>query len=157
VGQVRLLHVPVSFLTVLVVVLIGWGAAVAVGGTGVVVPVGAALLLPTALLATVGSSVSIVMGPPTADNLMLPAEAAGAKMVMRILWAPALVLLGFVPLLIARSAANRGFAPGPAAVSGSVLPVMVGVMGLLWLRYREQARAWMKASGVNSPSGGSGA
>ena len=151
-GQVRLLHVPVSFLALLVVVLIGWGAAIAVGGTSVVVPVGAALVLPAALLATVGSSVSIVMGPPMADSLMLPAEAAGAKMVMRVLWAPVLVLLGLTPLLIARSAVTKGRLPGPSAASASIMPIMIGVIGLLWLRYREQAHLWLKASTTPPPS-----
>ena len=155
-GVVRLLHMPVSFLTLFVVALIGWGAAIAVAGPSVAVPVGAALLLPSALLATVGSSVSIVMGPPTADNLMLPAEAAGAKMVMRVLWAPVLVLLGLTPLLIARSTVTKGQLPGRAAASASVMPIMIGVLGLLWVRFREPAHLWLKASTTPPSSAAAG-
>jgi hypothetical protein len=145
-GVLRLLHIPVSFATITAVVLVGWGAALAVAGTEMALRVGAALLLPAALLATAGAAVSIVMGPPGADNLMLPAEAAGAKMVMRVLWAPLLVLLGLTPVLVARSAEHKGLAPGPAALSASVLPIMVGGLAVTWLRFREQVKAWMKAA-----------
>ena len=61
-------------------VLVGWGVALAVAPAALAVPVGAALLVPAALLATAGAASSIVMGPPAASNLMLPVEAAGATM-----------------------------------------------------------------------------
>ena len=95
-----------------------------------------------AILATAGAATSIVMGPPSADNLMLPMEAAGAKMVLRVLWAPALVLVGLTPLLIARSSAKHGVAPGSAALSGSFAPVMVGLLAIAWVRFREEAHVW---------------
>jgi hypothetical protein len=156
-GRLRLLHVPVSFLTILVAVLVGWAAALVVAPVHLVVPIGAALIVPAALMATAGAAVSIVMGPPGADSLMLPAEAAGAKMVMRVLWAPALVLIGLTPLLLAHSAQNQGRPPGPAALSGSVLPVIVGALALAWLRFREQTQAWMKASSAPPPGDGAAA
>jgi hypothetical protein len=152
-GRLRLLHVPVSFLTLIVVVLVGWAAALAVAPAALVVPVGAALIVPAALMATAGAAVSIVMGPPGAESLMLPAEAAGAKMVMRVLWAPVLVLVGLTPLLVAHNAQTQGKLPGPAAVSSSFLPVLVGALALAWLRFREQAHVWMKASTTPPPRG----
>lgn len=142
-GRLRLLHVPASLATLFVVVGVGWGVAFALGPARLVGPVGAAVIVPVALLATAGAAVSIVMGPPTADNMMLPVEAAGAKLVFRLLWSPAIVGLGLTPLLVARSAAQRGLAPGPAAASAAVFPIMVGVLSLGWLRVREQARTWM--------------
>jgi hypothetical protein len=153
-GRLRLLHVPVSFLTVMVVALVGWAAALTVAPVSLAFPVGAALIVPVALMATAGAAVSIVMGPPGADSLMLPAEAAGAKMVMRVLWAPALVLVGLIPLLVAHNAQNQGMLPGPAAVSASVLPVVVGALCLAWLRFREQIQVWMKASSTSPRPGG---
>jgi len=144
-GQLRLAHVPASFALVFVVVLVGWGTAALIGPGSVVVPVGAAMLLPAALLATVGAAASIMMGPPlAAGSLMLPAEAAGAAMIVRVLWAPLLVLLGLTPMLLARSAMQRGMLPGPAAVSGAVFPVMVASLALGWVRFREQIHVWMK-------------
>jgi hypothetical protein len=130
--------------TLLVVVLAGWGAALLVGPSRLVIPVGAALVVPAALLATAGAAVSIVMGPPTADNLMLPVEVAGVKMLWRVVWAPILVLLGLTPVFVARSAMRHHLKPGPAAVSGSVFPIMLGVLALAWLRYREQAHEWIQ-------------
>jgi hypothetical protein len=141
-GSLRLAHVPASLITMVVVALVGWGAAMIVGPLDIVLPVGAALIVPGALLATAGAATSIVMGPPTSDSMMLPMEAAGAKMVLRVLWAPALVVVGLTPLLIARSSAAHGFAPGPAAFSGSVAPVTVGLVALGWVRYREAAHEW---------------
>ncbi|HWW52626.1 MAG TPA: hypothetical protein VNY84_02565 [Acidimicrobiales bacterium] len=144
-GSLRLAHVPASFATLVVVVLAGWAAALVVGPLRVAVPVGAALLLPAALMATSGAAVSIAMEPPHAsDNLMMPVEFAGMKMVARVLWAPLLVLIGLTPVLIARSAMHRGLQPGPAAASGATLPIMAGVVALGWVRFREQVKVWMK-------------
>jgi hypothetical protein len=162
-GQLRLAHLPASFAVLLVVALAGWGAAVAVAGAGPAVQVGAAILLPAALMATAGAAVSIAMEPPhVSDNIMMPVEFAGMKMVLRVVWAPLLVLIGLTPVLVARGASRRGLAPGPAAVSGAVLPVIAGAVAIGWVRFREQAKEWMKppapagsSPGSSAPSGGS--
>jgi len=77
-----------------------------------------------------------VMEPPSAGGDFLPAEIAGVKLVLRAVWAPALVLVGLTPILVARSAWHQHRAPGPAALSAAVLPITVGILGLGWLRFR---------------------
>ncbi|MFI5041594.1 MAG: hypothetical protein ACHQNA_07055, partial [Acidimicrobiales bacterium] len=151
-GDLRLRHAAVPFGVMVAVVLIGWGAAVVVALAGVfpvylAVQVGAALVLPAALLGTVGAAASVVMEPALGGGDFLPAEIAGVKLVLRAIWSPALVLLGLTPLLVARSALHRGASPGQAALSGAIFPVMVGVLGLGWLRFREDVHEYFRMSG----------
>lgn len=150
-GELRLAHAAVPFAVMVVVSLIGWATAAAAAVAGVfplslALSVGPALILPASLLGLVGAAASVVMEPPSAGGDFLPAEIAGVKLVLRAVWSPALVLLGLTPLLIARSAARHGLAPGPAAVSGSILPLMAGVTGLGWLRFREDVHEYFKTS-----------
>lgn len=156
-GELRLRHAPVPFALMVLVALVGWGAAVIVAAVGLfpihlAVTVGAAMVVPAALLATVGAAASVVMEPAlSGGGQYMPAEIAGVKMVVRAIWSPALVLLGLTPLLVARSSLRHGVAPGPAAVSGSLLPLMVGVLGLGWLRFREDLHEYIKA-GTTPPA-----
>jgi len=150
-GQLRLAHAPVPFVVMLFVVLVGWATTVVMAAAGafslhLAVTVGAALLLPAALLGLVGAVASVVMEPPAGGGDFLPAEIAGVKVVLRALWSPALVVVGLTPLLVARSALHRHLAPGPAALSASILPVMVGVLGIGWLRFREDVHEYFSMS-----------
>ena len=63
-------------------------------------------------------------------------------MVLRAIWSPALVVVGLTPLFVAHSAFHRHAAPAAAALSGSILPLMVGVLGLGWLRFREDVHEY---------------
>jgi hypothetical protein len=146
----------VPFVVMLLVTVVGWAAAVVAAAAGafplhLVVTVGPALVVPAALLGLVGATTSVVMEPPSGGGDLLPAEIAGVKMVVRAIWSPALVLVGLTPLLIARNAARHGMSPSAAALSGSVLPLMVGVLGLGWLRFREDVHEYLKAGTTPPP------
>jgi len=148
-GDLRIRHAPVPFAVMVVVALVGWAVAVGVAAAGVfplrlAVTVGGAMVVPAALLATVGAAASVVMEPALGGSANMPAEIAGIKMVVRAIWSPALVLLGLTPLLVARSSLRHGTALGQAALSGVVLPLMVGVLGLGWLRFREDLHVYFK-------------
>lgn len=161
-GDLRLKHAPVPFALMVVVALVGWAAAVVTAATGafpvhLALTVGAAMVLPAALLATVGAAISVVMEPSLGGGGdLMPAEIAGVKVVLRAVWSPALVLLGLTPMLVARSSYRHGLAPGPAALSGSILPAMVGVLGLGYLRFREDVKEYLKA-GTAPPAATTGA
>lgn len=151
-GELRVSHVPVPFVVMLVVAAIGWVAALVLAAGGVVpvhlaLTVGPVLILPAGLLGLVGAVTSVAMEPPSSGGDLLPAEIAGVKVVVRAIWAPALVLIGLTPLLAARSAFRHhtGAGPGPAAASAGVLPLMVGVLGLGWLRFREDLHQYFTA------------
>ncbi|MHB8465312.1 MAG: hypothetical protein ACYDH6_13075 [Acidimicrobiales bacterium] len=143
-GELRARHAVVPLLLMVVVAAVAWGVAVAVAGGGPAVPVGAAMIAPAALLATVGAAVSVVMEPSFGGTGLMPAEIAGVKMVLRAIWSPAIVVLGLTPVLVARSSHAHHLAPGAAAVSAGFLPMMVGILGLGWLRFREDVHAYFK-------------
>jgi hypothetical protein len=147
-GDLRIRHAVVPLVVMALVAAVAWGVAVAAGGH-VAVGVGAAMIVPAALLATVGAAASVVMEPAMGGSDFMPAEIAGVKMVLRAVWSPALVLLGLTPILVARSSAHRHIAPGAAAVSGGFLPLMVGVFGLAWLRFREDLHEYLKPPARN--------
>jgi len=156
-GELRAGHAVVPFGVMVLVALIGFGTALAAAAVGVfpmhlALSVGPFLILPAALLGLIGAATSVVMEPPGGGSDLLPAEIAGIKMVARAVWAPALVLLGLTPVLIARSAVHRHMDPGRAALSGSILPLMVGVLGLGWLRYREEIHEYFKLANPPSPA-----
>jgi hypothetical protein len=141
------------------VCLMGWGSTVVAAAFGafslhLVVTVGATLILPGALLGLVGAATSVVMEPPSGGGDLLPAEIAGIKMVLRAIWAPALVVVGLTPLFIARSAFHRHASPASAAISGSILPLMVGILGLGWLRFREDVHEYFTAVPPPKPAAG---
>jgi hypothetical protein len=116
------------------------------GGDHNAITVGAAMVIPAALLATVGAATSVVMEPAIGGSDFLPAEIASMKMVVRAIWAPALVIIGLTPILLARSATHQHHpvSAAGAALNAGFLPMMVGVLGLGWLRFREDVHAYFK-------------
>jgi hypothetical protein len=142
-GELRVRHAVVPLLLMVVVAAAAWVTAMALGGR-VAVAVGAASIAPVALLTTVAASASVVMEPVVGGSDFLPAEIAGVKTVLRAVWSPALVLLGLTPILVARSSGSHHVGPGAAAVSAGFLPMMVGVLGLGWLRFREDIHEYFK-------------
>jgi hypothetical protein len=156
-GEQRVSHVPVPFAVMVVVCAVGW-AAVVVGALAGLYPVhlaltvGPVLILPGALLGLVGAATSVIMEPPAAGGDLLPAEIAGMKLLARAVWSPALVLVGLTPVLVARSALRNHMAPGPAAVSGSILPLMVGVLGVAWVRFREEIHEYFTMPQAAKPA-----
>lgn len=146
-GTLALRHLGASAVLMVLLALIGWGTAVALtGGRAVAVQVGAAMVIPAGLAAAAGAAVSVAQGAPStfssADSL-LPPEAAGARAIMRILLPPLVVVVGLTPILAARSPVARE-TPLQGATAVEPLVVLVVVAVGLWLRYREQARAWFK-------------
>ncbi len=157
-GELRLAHAPVPFVVMLGVAVTGWLTALVMAAAGVfsvhlAVTVGPALVVPAALLGLVGAAASVVMEPPAAGGDFLPAEIAGVKLVLRAVWSPALVVVGLTPILVARSAYHRhGHATaGGAALSGAILPLMVGVLGMGWLRFREEIHEYLSMSTAAAP------
>jgi len=157
-GELRIAHVPVPFIVMLLVATVGWATSVVMAAAGLLpmhlaLTVGPVLILPAALLGLVGGLTSVVMEPGSGSSgMLLPAEIAGVKLVVRAIWSPALVVIGLTPLLIARGAFRHNLSPGSAAASGSVLPLMAGILGLGWLRFREQLHEYMNPQIPAKPS-----
>jgi hypothetical protein len=100
------------------------------------------------LAAAAGATVSVVMGAPAAADSwsLLPPEVAGARLAGRMVWPPALAVIGVLPVVAARAAA-RAKPPVPpigvaAAAAIAVLFVVANVAA--WVRFRDQAKVWWR-------------
>lgn len=149
-GWVYLGHLPV-------VVAVSIGLAAAAAAVGVLVdpvtgawPVAMACVLPAGLGAAAGATVNVLMGAPdpaggggsTGAWALAPPEAAGMRMMYRLAFPPALAVFGAAPVLLARSALDRGRPPAEAAMSllGPTLFVVTLVGG--WVRFRDDIKQW---------------
>jgi hypothetical protein len=148
-GAVELRHLPVAVVSMLGVCVVAFVAGVAAGPSLEAVEIAAACLVPAALGAVAGATVSVVAGPASAGSggdtwSLMPPEVAGVRLVYRNAWPPAMAIIGIVPILAARTAARHGAsAPGVALAAGAaVLVLFVIVCG--WLRQREQIHAWWR-------------
>ena len=142
-GELRIRHAVVPLVVMIGVCALAWGTAIAIAGTDAV-GVGAAMIAPAAVLATVAGAASVVMEPAFGGSGLMPAEIAGIKMVVRAIWSPALVLIGLTPILVARDSTAHHVDPAGAALSAGFLPLMVGILGLGWLRFREDLHDYFK-------------
>jgi hypothetical protein len=145
-GAVLLRHLLVPAVTMVGVGLVGV-AAVAVtrpGSDGLAVALVAAA--PAALAACAGAVISTVKGAPdqvpSGSSMLVPPEAAGMRMVFQAVWPPAVATIGFLPVLVARSAADQGASPAAAAAATTILPIIVVALTAGWVRVRDDLHAW---------------
>jgi hypothetical protein len=142
-GDLVLAHLvaPAALLT-LFGVATGLTAWLVVGGTAVL-PVVAILVLPVAAAGTVGAAVTVVVGapPPTLFlDLGFP-EFAMLFLILRQVIGPALVILGFLPLLSAMNATDQHQSVAGVAASGVIVPAFLVVAAGIWLRSRKAVHA----------------
>jgi hypothetical protein len=75
---------------------------------------------------------------------MLPPEMAGMRLMFRTVWPVVVCCLGTLPVIGARSAASRDLSPAAGAAQAAMGVFVVVVLTVLWLRFREPARAWWR-------------
>ena len=148
-GAIELRHLPVAVVSMLGVCVVAFVAGVVVGPSFEAAEIAAACVVPAALGAVAGATVSVVAGPASASSggdtwSLMPPEVAGMRLVYRNAWPPAMAIIGIVPILAARTAARHGAsAPLTAlAAGGAVLLLFVIVCG--WVRQREQIHVWWR-------------
>lgn len=81
-------------------------------------------------------------GADAIEQLMLPPEAVGMRLVYKLALPPAVATAGFAPILVARQALERGADPGGAAFSVGVLVLLLAAAVVVWVRRREHLSAW---------------
>jgi hypothetical protein len=147
-GWLYLRHLPM-----VVVVSVGLAAAAAVVAvlsdpTDGAWPVGLACVIPAALGAASGAAVNVLMGAPDPAGsasgawAIAPPEAAGMRLLFRLVWPPALATFGVLPVLVARAAAEAGRPPAEAALSGIGPGIGVFLLVAAWARYRQDVARW---------------
>ena len=136
-------------------------AAVVTGGATRTWEVGAVMLVPAVMCGLAAATVSVLKGtpPPVTSQAALIPEAAGARAMGRLLWPPILSVIGVLPILAARSAAQHGHPVLPAVVGIEQLVGLVVIGFLAWVRYQEDAHIWWanQMAEVKQASRGSGA
>jgi hypothetical protein len=108
-----------------------------------VAEVGLPVVLPGALAAACAGAVAVVkpMAGPGAAEMLQP-ELAGIKQFAGAVKAPLLAMLGGVPVLIARHVHDVDTPVWKPALAASAIPLGASLIALVYLRMREQARAW---------------
>lgn len=136
-GDLIVRHLAAPLLTLVVVACLPVAALAVIAEPGPVLQTAGGVLLPACAAAVLGAAASVAMGAfdITKVNSAMP-EAIGTTMLFRAAWPPGIVVLASLPLLSARSAADRGLAELPAATQ-YLVPVLVllGVVGA-WLTKR---------------------
>jgi hypothetical protein len=131
-GLLVVRHLGVPTVVMLGVVTIAVGGALALGGAATVLPVGAVMAVPAALAAVAGAALSIETGP--VNTLAAPELFGQAKVVVRTVGPGVMAVVGVLPVLSGRAAADHGFpvVAGVAIDAGAVLLVTLALVA--WLR-----------------------
>jgi hypothetical protein len=147
-GPLHLRHLPSIALVAVPAALPGAAVAVAIEPTWSAAAVAGIVAVSAGLAAAAGATVSVLMGAPAAADSwsLVPPEIAGARLAGRTVWPPALAVLGVLPVVAARAAAH---AKPPLSPMGPATAAALGVLFVvanvaLWVRYRDQAKAWWK-------------
>jgi hypothetical protein len=126
--------------------LVAFGAAVLAGPSLAAVEIGAACVLPAALGAVAGATVSVVGGAPSQGDTwsLMPPEVAGMRLVYRTAWPPAMAIIGIVPVLAARTAARNGVPAAPVALAAGTAVLILFVLVCGWVRLRDRMHTWWR-------------
>ena len=157
------LHQRLSIVPAIVLVAFGLGGAafvVLVERSQDAIAIGAVLGPTVALAGGAGAALNTIGGAPDpfaaeASGAMLPPEVAGLSMVVRLLWPPLISIAGFVPVLLAREAAESGQSAAAAAAQASVGVLVVVALVAMWIEKRPAFRVWwqtFKSDATGKPS-----
>lgn len=145
-GEIEVRHLAPSAVVMLVVAAFGVLAGYLVSGAATLAAeIGGVMLVPSGLAGLAGATISVVQGAPTSfsgvDSL-LPPEAAGGRAIFRLVWPPAVAIIGLLPLLAGRHARPGARLEGVAGFEPLIL-VLVVLVGV-WVRNRENIHAWFR-------------
>jgi hypothetical protein len=147
-GYLYVRHLPVVLGVSLLAGGIAAVAAVLADPTDGAVPVAAACVVPAALGAAAGAVVNVLMGAPDPAGsasgawAVAPPEAAGMRLLFRLVWPPALATFGILPVLLAREALQDGRPPAEAALAGVLPGIGIFLLVAGWARYRQDIATW---------------
>lgn len=108
------------------------------------------------LAAVAGAAISILRdsktpGGQAIDQLMLPPEAVGMRLVYRTMLPPAVAAAGFLPVVLAQRAVERGADPVSSARSSAVLVAVVAAGAAAWVRHGDElGKGWAAAAAQTS-------
>ena len=147
-GLLLLHHLPAPAVLLALFAVIGGAIGYALNRTSTALAVVAIVALPALWAAGAGAVISVVGEEPEPSasdtNQMLPPEVAGLRLMFRTVWPIVVCCLGTLPVIGARTAASRELSPAAGAAQGAMGVFVIVVFTVLWLRFREPARAWWR-------------
>ena len=138
-GVVMVKHLAEPVLVMIGVGLVALGTAYGVDPNPEVLRVGLPLLLPAALAGVCGAAITVVSEATleTSQEAIMPPEVAGPRLLFRTVWPPAVAVIGMLPLLAARAAAESAGGDPTRAVTATAVPVVLLCMVVFgWVRFR---------------------
>lgn len=156
-GMVMVKHLAEPVVVMVGVGLVAIAAAYAVGPDPQVLQIGLPLLLPAALAGVGGAAVTVVSEATldTSQEAVMPPEVAGPRMLFRTVWPPAVAVIGMLPILAARAAANAGKEVAPAVTTWSIPVVVLAMIVFGWVRFRADIHESMAAATSGQTGAGS--
>jgi hypothetical protein len=147
-GELYLRQAGPSLVVMVLVCLVGAGAAAVAGGGLLGFEVGAVMAVPAAAAATTGALMSTVQGPPavfSSTDSLVPPELSGIRNLVRTVLPPVVAIVGVLPVLSGRHPRpHLGHLGATAAVLPEVL--FVALLAAAWVRYREAIAEWWRQS-----------
>jgi hypothetical protein len=145
-GALHLRHLPVAVAVMVLVATVGAVVGVLTEPSMLAVRVAAIAIVPAALAAVAGGTISTMSGAPSVGGSwsLLPPEIAGARLVARTAWPPLLAAAGTLPILAARVGAEHGGHPTTAAAAAGAGVIALSTLVFGWVRVREDVHAWWR-------------
>jgi hypothetical protein len=146
IGDLLIRHLGVGAAVMVLVAAIGAAVAVALDPSESALAMAGIAIPPAALAAAAGAALSVLQGiqEPSATWDVAPPEMAGMRSVGRIALPPAVVVIGCLPIVFARSAIDNGGDPFGAAATGAMLALIVTFLAGGWIHQRENIKAWFR-------------
>lgn len=150
-GEVHVRLALPSVLASVVLAVIGGAVAVALQPSTTTAAVAAVIALPTVLGGMAGAALNIVGGAPdpmstAAERTMMPPEVAGTTTIIKAVWPVVLAVAASVPVIGAREAAANGSTAVAGGTRFAVFSLLIVGGAAAWLRFRDEAKAWLRAS-----------
>lgn len=149
-GLVLLQHLAEPVIVMVLVGVVATATAYVADPTSTVLQLAAVALLPAALAGVSGAAVTVVSEAilDSTQEAFIPPEVAGPRLLFRTVWPPAIAIIGFVPLLVARGAAQQGNDPVPPAAAAAIPVVLLCAVVFLWVRFRADLHRTMAEAGM---------
>jgi hypothetical protein len=148
VGDLLVRHLPLPGVVMIAVVGIGAAVAVALDPSAEAAALAALTVVPAALAAVAGASLSVFLGMQEHSDSweLVPPEVGGLRSLFRLAGPPLIVVAGLSPVRFARSALDAGEDPfGAAATTGAAVLVVVALVAG-WIHQREPIKAWFRTA-----------
>jgi hypothetical protein len=140
-GDLLVRHLVAPFCVLVLAVLVPVAALAVAGDASVVLQTASGVFAVACAAAVLGAGASVATSPfDMASVQTLMPETVGTQLIFRVVWPPAIVVIGSLPVLAARAAVRDNASPFGAAVS-FVLPLalMLMIVGT-WLAQRKPGK-----------------